>query len=426
MSSRVLLLAVLAAIFALSLGAPVLLRPSGSTVPSALLSKWKSDFFTATRDNVNMAYLAQQTGVVKQLFISNAVDFALVDVPLTIAEKEQSETLHSSAIAHAPLAATGLAIAFNSGPLGVSRLNLNAALISKIFSGEISQWNDTALVDLNAALEAVTQPIKPVVLEGKFGSTFVLTRYLNLKGASSNIASYTIGTANAKKVQSSSDAADALLNTPYSIGYLPYGEVLSHSLASASIMNEDGQYVAPSFTGFEAAELAAEADLPASGSSVWSDSFLLARQSATGNAYPLSFYVFAVFNVEQGPAGANGAAVAAFLAWAQTPAAQNSNVDYGFAKLNAAAARINNATVHDMTYAPGMDYTDYWPKQDTVPTTPQTPPAAPPTLTVVKSSAIQVIIIIALVAFIIAVIGYDQYRGGCIIKCNSTGRGVWA
>lgn len=433
MSSRVLVVAllatfaVLATVNAQGVIPPVLLRPSGSTAPSALLSGWKTAFNTATQEKVNMAYLAQSTVSAKQLFSSNAVDFALVEVPLTSSEKEQAVSSHGSEVAHTPLAATGLAIVFNSGSLGISNLQLNASVLAKIFSGAITRWNDAELVSLNAALANVNHAIRPVLLNGKFGTNFILTRYLNMKG-SANSASYTIAYSgdNADWETSSADAADEIASTAYAIGYLPYGDAVAHSLATASILNEDGQYVKPSITSFAAAATAANQDLP-SGKSLWADNLLMARPSATGNAYPISFYVYAIYNLDQGTAGANGAATGAFLYYLQTPEAQTINAQYGYAALNQAAIAVNNATFADFVFASGYPYTNYWPAvAPSTPPTAQPPPTTPPASTLVKSSAIQIVIIIALVILILLLIAYDQYRGGCIIKCNSTGRGIWA
>lgn len=434
MASKLLIVGVLAVILGISLAATenaattsVSLRVAGSNVPSSLMAKWNVDFGSATNGVVGAYYGTQQTGVAKTLFTNNAVDFAVVDVPLTTAEKATIEEARGSSVAHVPFAVAGLTLSYNSavGLTATNPLKLNPAIINGIFTGSITQWSDAAIVALNPSLSTSTLAITPVIFSGQAGTTYVLTRYLQKEGASSNTPSYTItGGSNAVAVTSAAAIVSTILSTNGAIGYVAYGDATNSNLLTASLINKNEQYVQPSTTAFAAA--ASVASLPL-GADVWTDDLLLSTSTSTGNSYPISFFVYALFNIDQAPAGNVGAATGAYLTWAQTSAPQAKLAEYGFANLSSAAISNNNATLLSVTYASGTATTDYYPylaPTAVVPTAPA--PTATPTIEKISSSAIQIIIIIVLVVFILAVVAYDQYRGGCIIHCRSTGRGVWA
>lgn len=437
MKSKLLVVGVLAVIFGISLAATqnadalgVSLRVAGSSVPSRLISKWNMDFGSATNGVVSANYVTQQTGIAKTTFISNAADFAVVDVPLTTAEKTTVEQTRGSSVAHAPLAVTGIALSYNSASLGLTTSNplkLTSKIIADIFSGSITLWNDSAIVGLNPSLANSTQTIKPIIFDGQAGTTYIMTRYLLLEGHWTQSPSFTItGGNNAIHVTSATAVTDAISSTAGAIGYLPYGDALDTDLQTAAVLNKNEQYVQPSTTAFAAAASSVDGSLPL-GTDVWTDSILLSTESSTGNSYPISFFVFALFNVDQAPAGASGAAVGAYLTYVQTTIAQNKATEYGFAGLNAAAITNNNNTLNTLTYASGTATTDYYPyRAPTAPVITAPIPVAPPTLIRISSSALQIIIIIILVVLIALVVAFDQYRGGCIIHFRSTGRGVWA
>jgi len=442
MPSKVLIVGVLAALIGLSLATganvqseeafSVSLRLAGSTVPSMLLAKWNTDFGVATGGVVNAYYGVQQTGVAKALFISNAVDFVLVDVPLTGDEKGEVEVARGSSIAHAPVAATGIAITYHAASLGLTAatpLKLNSTILAAIYSGHITRWNDAAIVALNPTLHSAALNIKPIVFDGQAGTTYILTRYLVKESVWAGSPSFSIdGGANSIHVTSPSSIVQTVIGTPGAIAYVAYGDALTYSLPSAALDNEDLVFVQPSLASFAAAATSFETsgNLPG-GTDVWGDDLLLDVRSSSGNAYPISFYVYAIFNIDQAPAGTSGAAIGAWAQWVQLSGAQSKAADYGFSSLSNTMVTVNNNTLATMTYATGTSPTDYWPyiaPSTVMPTTP--PPVTPPTSTNIKSNALQVIIILVLVALIILVVGIDQWRGGCIIKCHSTGRGIWA
>lgn len=436
MASKLLLLGALAVIFGIAFADvqkadayAVSLRLAGSTVPSRLLAKWNVDFSTATNGAVNAYYSIQQTGAAKSLFMSNAADFVLADVPLSADEKAQVEEARGSSIAHAPLAITGVALSYNADSLGLTTgtpLQLDSPTLAAIFSGQITAWNDSRLVELNPSLAALGNlPVKPVIFDGQAGTTYILTRYLIGQGAWTSTPSYSIGGGpNAIHVTSPSAIVDTLKATAGAIGYVTYGDVISSTLPSAAIKNANAQFVQPSLTSFTSA--AEGVSLPL-GTDVWADDLLLARPSDSGTAYPISFFVYAIFNVDQQQAGVSGAATGAWLFWSQSAPAQAQTSPYGFSQLNQAALTNNNNTLVTVNFAPGVSSTDYWPYVAPVAVQPTQPVAPTPIPIHTKSSsALQVIIIIVLVIAIIVVVGIDQYRGGCIIHCKSTGRGVWA
>lgn len=437
MASKLLVVGVLAVILGISLAATqnaatttVSVRASGSNVPSNLFSAWTSDFGSDTKGVVNAYYGAQSTATVKSLFTTNSVDFAVVDVPLTAAERTDIMQKHDTSIAHAPVAVAGLAFVYNlPGFTSASPLKLTPALIGGILDGTITAWNDTRLTtanDMHEALVGSTLAIKPVVYSESAGTTYTLTRYLQEVGVWST-PSYTLtAQANTMSVSTYTSVASTVASNSGAIGYVAYGDVNNLLTASLQYADTANIYIQPSTAAFAAAAATVDSELPI-GTDLWEDDLLLATVNDANPPYPISFFVHAIFNVDQAPNGATGAATGAFLGWAQLASVQAKVASYGFAPLSTAALTNNNNTLNGLTYASGTATTDYYPYvAPAAPVTVAPVPVAAPTLEKISSSAIQIIIIIVLVIVIALVVAFDQYRGGCIIRCQSTGRGVWA
>lgn len=436
MASKLLVVGVLAVILGISLAATqnaatttVSVRASGSNVPSNLFSAWTTDFGSDTKGVVNAYYGALPTSTVKSLFSANGVDFAVVDVPLTAEERTAIMSTHGSSIAHAPIAVAGLAFVHNfPASFGITTSNplkLTPQLIANILTGNLLTWGDATLAALNPGLSGSSLPIKLVIYSESAGTTYTLTRYLQQTGVWA-APSYTLPAVNTTvSVSSYASVAATVASTSGAIGYVAYGDI--DSLLTAALQFADTEtYVSPSPASFAAAAAAKDDYLPA-GTDLWADNLLLATAPTSGVSYPISFFVHAIFNVDQAPNGATGAATGAFLGWAQLASVQAKVTSYGFAALSTAALTNNNNTLSGLTYASGTATTDYYPYvAPAAPVTSMPVPVAPPTLEKISSSAIQIIIIIVLVVIIALVVAFDQYRGGCIIRCQSTGRGVWA
>jgi phosphate transport system substrate-binding protein len=207
--------------------------------------------FKSSNPNVTVNWDSVGSGTGRQDLYGGKVLIAASDSP--VPAKEQAD-LKGQAILYFPVQVGPIAIAYNLS--GVSGLKLNAAVLSGIFQGKITTWNDAAIKALNPSASLPGTPITVVVRADSSGTTQNFSEYL-VKAAAS---SWTLGSASTIKFPSSFRAesgggavAKTVGSTPGAIGYVDFSTASASNLSAASILNSAGDYVPPSTAGATAA-----------------------------------------------------------------------------------------------------------------------------------------------------------------------------
>jgi len=179
------------------------------------------------------------------------IDFAILDAPLSDAELNQMNLLQ------VPFALSGVSIVVNLPNTMAGALRLDSQTLGKIFSGEISQWDDPAITALNPKHDLPKVPIV-IVHSGDNSTDFpVLNSYLGFISEK-----WRAGELNGKKRGWPANAifADgftariaALKSTPYTIGYLPMQYMQQPVVSAVHLKNRDGNFGGLSDTGIIAA-----------------------------------------------------------------------------------------------------------------------------------------------------------------------------
>lgn len=154
------------------------LNGAGSTAQQKAQQAWTAGFIT-TNSGANINYNANGSGGGVTNFNAGAVDFAGTDSPLNAA-KGQIAAANARCGAPAievPVYVSPIAIVFNVP--GVTSLNLDASTIAKIFKGQITKWNDSAIQNLNKSAHLPNLAITPVHRSDSSGTTNNFTSYLN-------------------------------------------------------------------------------------------------------------------------------------------------------------------------------------------------------------------------------------------------------
>ncbi len=171
---------------------------------------------------------------------SKTFDFAGSDATLTDAQ------LANYSIIHIPETMGGVVVSYNIPGIG-SGLKLSPDVIAKIFQGNITRWNDPEILSLNPTINLPEKDIVVVRRSDSSGTTFIFTNYLKnaslfwLLGSGTTI-NWPVGIG----APQNSGVASALMQTPYSVGYLEFFYAKNNSIPYASIKNKDGEFVAPS------------------------------------------------------------------------------------------------------------------------------------------------------------------------------------
>ncbi|HJY79364.1 MAG TPA: phosphate ABC transporter substrate-binding protein PstS [Burkholderiales bacterium] len=218
------------------------IRGAGATFPAAVYTSW--GFTYQKEKKVPFIYQATGSGDGVRQIVARAVDFGASDVPVP------ADQLKKEDLVQFPTLVGAVVPVVNIAGIKPGELKLAGPLLAKIFSGQITTWNDPEIRALNPALQLPKQAIKRLVRSDNSGTTATFTEYLSL--VSSDWHSK-VGSGLSVKWPGSVDLAQgtdklAALSreTPGSITYVSLNVVRSQGLAFVQMQNRSGQFVAPS------------------------------------------------------------------------------------------------------------------------------------------------------------------------------------
>jgi phosphate transport system substrate-binding protein len=222
------------------------LNAEGSTAQANAMTKWINDYeATCTGAKINYSPTGSGQGVSN--FNAGQDDFAGSDSALdpTAGEVAAAQKRCGSAPLDLPMVVGPIAIAYKLN--GVSKLVLTGELVTKIFTGKITKWNDPAIAAANSGVSLPASNINVVFRSDSSGTTANFEKYL----AATDPAGFTATPAkdNSQTVfkgqgkTGSQGVAAAVAATDGSIGYVEYSYAVNGSLATAQIDNGSGAVV---------------------------------------------------------------------------------------------------------------------------------------------------------------------------------------
>lgn len=276
--------------FALALAFPGLsqaestLTGSGASFPAPLYTIWFKNFSKAN-PGVQVNYQSKGSGAGIRDFQNHVVDFGASDAAMTPEEiskvKEGVQLL--------PMTAGEIVLSYNLK--GIKGLKLPRDVYPKIFLGEITKWNDPAIVKANPGVKLPDETITVVVRADSSGTNYNFTHHLT---AISEAFKSKVGFGKtvdwpAKQLVKSpknDGVAATIMQTPGAIGYIEYGYAKMAKLPMASLENKAGKFVAPGLAGGQAA--LASATMPA-------DMIVWVTDPAGDASYPVVTYTWMMF-----------------------------------------------------------------------------------------------------------------------------------
>jgi len=324
------------------------LSGSGASFPANLIEACKAPFAAATSHSYT--YASSSSGTGQSNSTAKIGDFWFSDDPFTASTRR-------STLIHAPIVAGPVAVMYNFK--NSKTLQLSATTIAKIFAGEITMWNDAAIVaDNNRVIKTVkyrTNGDGSLKKDAKGDPIVLTTRSLNSSmvlpakkiqvvyrndssGTVANFTNYLYASAPAvwtkpgNKVftssfpgdinsmgnlgrivgaQKSSGVALQASKTPYSITFAEVSYAADYGLKVANLINKAGSSVAPDSTGVSA--FLAQASMDAQG--------IMKYDFATmeKGAYPLGIVSYLLADTDYADKS-QAAAVKAFANFIVSPA----------------------------------------------------------------------------------------------------------
>lgn len=236
---------------------------SGSTWSQNALDQWRRNVYSNYGITVNYTGVGSSAG--RRDFIAKTVDFAVSEIPFQSNPEDGSQPEEpTTKYAYMPIVAGGTSFMYNLKIAGkrITNLRLSGQNITKIFTGNIVNWNDPAIAKDNPELKMPNKTITPVVRSDGSGTTAQFTLWMSKQhtsiwnsfckkvgrqlpcGLTSQFPNYS-----GFKSQSGSNGVAGYVSQDYGEGaitYVEYSYAVKAGFPVAKVLNKSGYYVSPS------------------------------------------------------------------------------------------------------------------------------------------------------------------------------------
>jgi phosphate transport system substrate-binding protein len=217
----------------------------GATFPEPLMQKWAAEY----KNNVKKAeidYVAKGSGYGIENVTKKTLDFGCSDAPMNSKEVDAAKGQGGEVI-HIPVTMGAVAVIYNLE--GVKDLKLTGDVLAKIYTRKITSWKDDEIAKLNPGTNLPDKPITPIARNESSGTTNIFTEYLSKRNAdfakepgTSKTPKWPEGV---EKKPENAGIAEAVKNTPNTIGYVELAYAKNNNIPTALIMNKANKPVAP-------------------------------------------------------------------------------------------------------------------------------------------------------------------------------------
>ncbi|MXG91744.1 phosphate ABC transporter substrate-binding protein [Nocardioides sp. YIM 123512] len=228
---------------------------TGSTWSELIVQQWIAD---VDANGMKVVYTGGGSSKGRKDFAQGSTDFAISEIPYQGTDEQgNADTSNGRQFAYLPIVAGGTAFTYQLkiGGQQVKNLRLSGETIAKIFTNQITNWNDPAIAADNNGRAFPSLPITPVVRSDGSGTTAQFTLWMDKSYPSiwrpfygkSGLTSYyprqgrAIGQAGSDQVMNTI-AGFAGNGT---IGYVEYSYPLNKDYPVVKVLNKAGYYVEP-------------------------------------------------------------------------------------------------------------------------------------------------------------------------------------
>ncbi|HLP15486.1 MAG TPA: phosphate ABC transporter substrate-binding protein PstS [Bacteroidota bacterium] len=305
------LLFALAVLFAAHIShAQMQLNGAGATFPYVIYSKWFDEYQKKTGIQFNYQSIGSGGGI-KQV-IEGTVDFGATDGPMNDTQLAEAKGKRGTDILHIPTVMGAVVATYNLPGVGAD-LKISPEVLSGIYLGKITKWNDGKIAADNKGRSLPDKPIVVVHRSDGSGTTFIFVDYLSKVSAEWK-AKVGVGTSVNWPLglggKGNEGVAGQVKQIEGSIGYVELAYAVKNNLPYASVKNQDGQFVKPSLESVTSAATGEAKKMP-------SDLRASITNAAGKNSYPISGFTWLLIYKDQKDQ-TKGKAIVNFLKWAFT------------------------------------------------------------------------------------------------------------
>ncbi len=226
---------------------------AGSSFAAPIYGKWAEAAAAPTGLKLNYQSIGSGAGI--NQVNNRTVDFGASDMPVAAAD------LAAHKLMQFPTVIGGVVMVVNIPGVEANKLKLTGELISEIYEGKITKWNDQKLVEMNNGLKLPNLAIAPVYRADGSGTTYVFTDYLSML---SPTWKSTVGSATSVKwpagngAKGSEGVSAVVKQVKGGIGYVESAYAEQNHLVTTQIRNKAGSFVVPNMESFAAAAASAD------------------------------------------------------------------------------------------------------------------------------------------------------------------------
>ncbi|MDR0824064.1 MAG: phosphate ABC transporter substrate-binding protein PstS [Prevotella sp.] len=313
------------------------LSGAGASFPAPFYNIVFKDY-AKTGGNVTYGAIGSGGGI--RSLKDKTVDFGATDVFLS--EKELQEM--GADIVHIPTALGGIVLSYNLKD--VKEMKLTAEIISDIYRGKITNWNDARLKELNPTLNLPDKKIIPVYRSDGSGTTSVFSEYMSKVNEAWKVE---IGEGKSLKfpegiaAKGNPGVAGIIAETEGAIGYIGSEYALALNMSSALLQNSSGNFIAADGKSISAS---ANVDIP-------NDTRVVITNSSNPEAYPISTFTWIIAYKEQNynnRTEAQAQALAGLFNYIISDEGQAAATKTHYAPLPAVVVEKTKAIIQSMTF----------------------------------------------------------------------------
>jgi len=313
---------------------------NGSSAQGNAMTAWVTAYQKAC-PGATVNYTATNSGQGVADFTAGKIAFGGSDSALdpTKGEPAAATTACGSPALDIPMVVGPIAVAYNLS--GVSDLTLTPTVLTKIFLGKITKWDDAAIKAINSGVTLPSSDIKVFFRNDPSGTNKNFEKYLSKNDATdwgSLVVDKPWPGKTGSGVSGSAAVASGVKSTPGGIGYMEWSYAGNNQLSTAKIDNGGG---AVALSTESAGAAVAAATITGTGDDL---SLKLDYGTKTAGAYPIVLVTYEIVCTKYKDSG-TGTQVKDFLTYTASAAGQGLLAAQGYAPLPASILAKVQATV---------------------------------------------------------------------------------
>jgi phosphate transport system substrate-binding protein len=318
------------------LAAQTVINGAGASFPGPTYELWLKAYQKVHPD-VQIGYQAVGSGGGIRQILEGTIDFGATDGPMSDKQLQTYKDSHGYRLLHFATV-LGADVPVYNLP-GAPELNFTAEILSGIYLGRITKWDDPMLREANPKANLPSATIVVLHRSEGSGTTYIWADYLSKV---SDIWKNKVGTAFSVNwpvglsARGNDGVSDLIARTPNSFGYVELTYALQKHLSYGRVRNSAGNFVK--------ADVASIAAGAAEASQHIAEDFRVSITNSSGkDAYPISSYSWLLVPSKIQDSNKRKAIVD-FLTWALTDG-QNLTQQVAYARLPAGVASKELAAV---------------------------------------------------------------------------------